>query len=234
MRGRILVLSAVLAAAILAAPASTANDTRFTASIAGKPGVSGVFLASLAGAKLTWRLTLRGLATPLTTQIRSGRAGSVVGTLCRACSQNARGTTAMTPAAVRALTGGTAFIDVHGSRSSKPRVLARIVLGVPTLRISSLKDGDTLTLPAQIDYTVTSFQVGPAPFGHLQAATPSGAGALAIPVSAQSGTAVIPDTKRWLLGTHDLTFSLVTSAGTRVPNPEASITIRNVTIVGRR
>ncbi len=209
--------------------------TRLTASIAARPNVSGVFVASLTGRTLTWRLFVHGLGNPLAAEVRATRTGNAVGTLCRSCSRNASGKTILTAATVAALKGGAAYLNVHPTASATPRILARVTLGAPTLEIMSPKDGDTITLPAEIAYKVSSFQVGPAPNGHLQVADAAGGSVLALPVPGQAGTATIPDSKRWLLGgPHDLTFSLVTSDGSRVPNPEASVTIRGIRIIGRR
>ena len=54
-------------------------------------------------------------------------------------------------------------------------------------------------------------------------------------LSEPSGTVTLPDVKdAYLVGHRDLTFRLLTAEGVPLPNPEATVVVRNLKIEGRR
>lgn len=105
---------------------------------------------------------------------------------------------------------------------------------VPTLRILYPRDGDSMALPAEIEYEVVGFDLA-ASGGHLHAYLEGIADEhiVEIPLQAQSGVAVFPDDKL-VTGRRSLTFELVRSDHTPLGNPEARVTVRDVVIIGRR
>ena len=113
-----------------------------------------------------------------------------------------------------------------------PRVAAQ---DVPTLIIRGLDDGSTITLPAEIQYEVTGFQVGEQTGGHMNiyVGDPEISDQIEIPLEGQSGIAILPDDKR-IPGVKDLTFHLADANNKLLPNPEAKVTFKNLIIQGRR
>ena len=105
----------------------------------------------------------------------------------------------------------------------------------PTLIILKPKDRETITLPAEIHYMVTGFQVGEQTGGHMNAfvGDPESSFQIEIPLETQSGIAILPDDKR-LPGKKDLTFQLAQADNQLLPNPEAKVTIKELAIEGRR
>ena len=202
--------------------------TKLSAALAARPRISGIFLATLTQRTLAWQLRVGGLKGPVGVRIRSSRNGPQLASLCTACKVSSRGKVVLPAAAAAVLRAGRTYLAVGSN------VTARVVPGVPTLRMTSPKDGDTITLPAPITYSVSAFAVGRAPLGHIEASA-SGGKPIEITVTAPSGTATLPDVKSaFLPGLRDLTFALTTADGVRLPNPQATTTLRGVTIVGRR
>lgn len=193
-------------------------------------GVSAVFVGSLSGSALSWQVAFRGSPTA-TLRIRLHESAF---TLCRACRSGRSGRIDLARSAIHAIAAGAASLELTPPQAARPPVTAPITRGLPTLEITSLHDDQTVTLPASVTYRISSFPVGPAPLGHLQLTAP-GIAPIEIPLTAPAGTFTIPDTKsQFLPGRRDLAFALVTAADVAPPNPEANVTIHDVTIIGRR
>jgi hypothetical protein len=228
---------AVACAVAVAAPAgngTSASATKLTATL-GSGSVGGVFLASLNERTLTWRFRVVGLRAPLSARLITAPTGAAAGTLCTSCRSAASGRTKVSARAATALLAGRASIEVRRTTGTKARVRARIVLGAPTLEITAPQDGDTITLPAQISYRISNFKIGDAPLGHIEVSAAGIPSSVEIDVSAQSGTATLPDVKSaFLPGRRDLTFVLATADRVPLPNAEARVTVHDVTIEGRR
>jgi hypothetical protein len=217
-----------------AAARDGAAATKLSATLAAAPGVSGIFLATLTQRTLVWQLRVSGLRGPVALRLRASRSGSPIASLCASCKAVSRGKDALSAAAVATLRAGHAYLEVRPAGSAVAKVRARVVLGVPTLRVTEPKDGDTITLPAQIAYSISAFAVGGAPLGHIEASA-SGGKPIEIAVSTRSGTATLPDVKSaFLPGLRDLTFVLATADGVPLPNPEAAVSVHGVAIAGRR
>jgi hypothetical protein len=108
---------------------------------------------------------------------------------------------------------------------------------VPILRIISPKDGETITLPAEIQYQIMGLEGGDVPPVHIHAfvGDPTSTYQIEIPIQTLAGVAILPDEKAaFLPGHRDLTFQLAYSDHTLMSNPEARVTIYNLTIEGRR
>jgi hypothetical protein len=203
------------------------TTTRLSAALAARTA-SGVFLATLTGTTLTWRLRVDGLRGPLTMKVRASRNGVQLASICPACRPASRGRVALSAAAASALRGGRTYLDLG------PKLGARLALGAPTLRITAPKPGDTITLPAQIAYSTSGFAVDGKPVGHIEVSIPGGK-PVAIAITARSGTAVLPDVKSaFLPGLRNLTFVLATDDGVPLPNVEARMSVEGVTIQGGR
>jgi hypothetical protein len=220
---------AVVVAGVLAADGPSATAAKFTATIAAKPGVSGIFLGTLEQRTLTWRVHVHGIAGRVALQVRSGARAAV---LCAKCAADARGSATVSSALVTALRGGAAYLDVRPAGSKTAAAKPRIAAGTPTLTITAPKDGDSITLPAEISYRVSSFQVGAPPLGHIEVTAP-GVPAIEIELRAASGTATLPAAK-FLSGRRDVTFALATADRVALPNAEARVTVRDLTMAGKR
>ena len=243
-RRALIPLAVAGAAAVMATGASTApstpSKTRLSAVVSASPRVSGLFLATLRGRTLSWRLTLRGSTGRATVRVHRGltgvgaRVGIVLATLCVSCGPKARGSLRVSERAARALAAGDADLSLQSSAEPQGRTATSIVLGVPTLEILSPRDGEQITLPAEVHYRVSHYRLGAAQLGHIEAfAAPAG---MRVPLeSTGSGTATLPDVKpAFLAGVRDLTFALAGPDRVLLPNPEARPTVRDLRIVGRR
>jgi hypothetical protein len=106
---------------------------------------------------------------------------------------------------------------------------------VPTLQILSPKDDDTITLPNAVRFAVRGFTVANGEGGQIMAfvqGTADGS-VVALEFSDEVGLAYLPSNK-FLTGKRDLTFALAKADGTLLSNPEARVTVRRLTIQGRR
>lgn len=131
------------------------------------------------------------------------------------------------PAATDALaapskTQGPTQIQDHAGEGSRP-----------TLRILSPKDGEEAGVPFPVRYDVTGFKVGEAK-GHIHAFMEGidDPHLIEIPLEEPSGVVFVGD--KLLTGRRDLTFVLAQADHSPLENPEAKVTIRNLTIFGGR
>jgi CHRD domain-containing protein len=205
---------------------------------AGSAGrATGVFVASLTGRTLAWRLTFHGLTGPATSVHlhagRPGKVGPVLLKLC-ACPAGGSGRASVSATAATALRRRGAYLDVHTAANLRGEIRGQVALGtVPTLQILELQDGGRLTLPAAIRFAVTGFRVGPGS-GRIVAITgDSSQPIIELALTESPGVAYLPDNKM-LTGKRDLTFALAQPDGTLVANREARVTVFDVTLAGRR
>jgi hypothetical protein len=105
---------------------------------------------------------------------------------------------------------------------------------MPTLEIVSPKAGAMVELPAQITYQVSGLNVD-AQRPHLKVSA-AGTDARAVDLALDTdGTVTLPDVKdAALVGQRDLVFQLATADGVPLPNTEAKVVVRRLTIHGRR
>jgi hypothetical protein len=97
------------------------------------------------------------------------------------------------------------------------------------LEVLSPRPGQTITLPAQIQYRATGVAV---PSGAVLRLTVRDLQPIDLPVTASTGTVTLPDDKSsFLPGNRDLTFQLITRGGTPLT---LAVTVHNVIIEGRR
>ena len=198
---------------------------------------SGVFVAKLQARRLSWSLAHRGVGTTVVARLRigTGSATRIAATLCAPCRRASYGQRVLSVATAKALATGRAYVDVQ-ARGSTREIHGRVLAAsVPTINILSPEAGSTIDLPAEISYRVEGVSIeGPAL--HLEVYI-AGADARAVDLvlGAQSGSVQLPDTKdAFLVGHHDVTFQLATAQLVPLPNPEAKVTVRSLTIHGRR
>lgn len=198
---------------------------------------SGVFIAKLRARTLTWSLAHRRVGTSVVAKLRVGTGGAArsVATLCTPCQSTSHGQRVLSAATARALATGPAYVDVQ-ARGSTRAIHGRVVAeSVPTIHILSPEAGATIQLPSRISYTMEGLAVESAPL-HLEVYIAGADGhALDLPLEAQAGSVPFPDAKdAFLVGHHDVTFQLATAQLVPLPNPEAKVTVRDLTIQGRR
>lgn len=169
-------------------------------------------------------------------------AGLVLGSLLSGCNSNSDQSLRPSGQNATAVTG-TPLVTSNSTHVVTPTLTVEVNEtstadhAVPTLRILSPKDGQTITLPAEIHYQITGFAGEDTPSVHIHAfvGDPSRSYQIEIPIENLSGIAILPDEKAaFLPGRRDLTFQLAYPDHTLVPNPEARVTIYNLTIEGRR
>jgi hypothetical protein len=205
----------------------------------GNPG-RGIFVATLRGRSLRWSLTYkRSNGRVLVARLRLVRANGAApsaASLCSPCAAIARGRMLVSRPVAQGLTRRRVLVELQVRGSSSVTLRGRIAVSeVPVLKIDSPRPGETITLPAQISYRVSGFPVGSEGV-HLEVYVADRDGRhveLALPEP--SGRVTLPDVKdAYLVGKHDLTFRLVTAKGIPLPNPEATVLVRDLTIFGRR
>jgi hypothetical protein len=99
----------------------------------------------------------------------------------------------------------------------------------PILEILDPQSGETITLPAEIRYQVAGVDL---PDGARVRVIVENLPTFDIPITAQTGTFVLPDDKAvFLPGFRDVTFELITADGKRLAPP---VTVDDLTIEGRR
>lgn len=202
------------------------SAVRATLSIGSQPRALAVFVGSLSGGRLNWRLTYHGLGPALPSA--SLRAGGKVVRLCGPCATGASGRTALGTRLLAAVKARAATIALTSSTAT---IAGKLQLGtVPTLQLAGLADGASLHLPAVVHYTVTGFKVGP---GAGMIAAYDGTTEIALQPGPDAGSVTLPDDKR-LTGRRDLTFVLEDATGTRLANREAVVRVYNVVLAGRR
>ncbi|MFN0155380.1 MAG: CHRD domain-containing protein, partial [Gaiella sp.] len=103
----------------------------------GAARATGIFSGSLratgAKATLTWRLSFSNLTGPAVAAHlhvgKRGKAGAVVAALCRPCKNGARGSVALTEAAVAAIESGRAYVNVHTAKNQAGEVRGQLAGG---------------------------------------------------------------------------------------------------------
>ena len=195
----------------------------------------GVFVARLRDRTLSWSLAYRRSGSrPATAHLHLSRAGGpIAATLCAPCKTTTRGRVVLGTAAAKAVRAGRAYVDVHvrPGASIRGRVVSE---SMPTLEIVSPKAGAMVELPAQITYQVSGLNVD-AQRPHLKVSA-AGTDARAVDLALDTdGTVTLPDVKdAALVGQRDLVFQLATADGVPLPNTEAKVVVRRLTIHGRR
>jgi hypothetical protein len=99
----------------------------------------------------------------------------------------------------------------------------------PILEILDPQAGETIKLPAEIRYQVAGIDL---PDGARVRIIVENLPTFDVPITAASGTFVLPDDKAaFLPGFRDITFELISAEGTRLAPP---VTVDDLTIEGRR
>jgi hypothetical protein len=102
-----------------------------------KPGASGVFSAGLttkgSAGTLAWRLTFHGLTgSAIAAHVhmgKPGKAGPIAVALCGPCHSGQRGSAKVDARTVKALRGGTAYVNVHTTRNPGGEIRGQVVKG---------------------------------------------------------------------------------------------------------
>lgn len=102
-----------------------------------RANAGGTFSAGLTrrsgGGRLAWKLTFRGLTGPAVAAHvhlgKPGKAGPVAAALCGPCRSGARGTANVNARTVRALLGGTAYVNVHTARNAAGEIRGQVRKG---------------------------------------------------------------------------------------------------------
>jgi hypothetical protein len=193
---------------------------------------SGLFIATVSGKTLRWRLSFHGLTGPVSAA--SIHFGAVSVRLCSRCASGARGTTNLSASEASALTGRRAWVDLRTARNPRGELRGQVALGVvPTLEIQTPRDSAAMSLPAPIRYIVTGFTVGPGAGGIAAFVAGADDTVVELQPSDQPGLAYLPDNKL-IAGRHDFTFVLTGPDGAPLRNPEARVTVVGMTLTGRR
>jgi hypothetical protein len=133
----------VVAALILSAGASGgthATKMNFTAVLnAGQEvphpagamsGASGKFTASVAGTKITWKLTfahLTGAASAAHIHAgKKGVPGAVLVPLCGPCKTGASGTATLTSAEIKSMKAGATYVNVHTAKNPNGEIRGQV------------------------------------------------------------------------------------------------------------
>lgn len=97
------------------------------------------------------------------------------------------------------------------------------------LEILDPQAGETIKLPAEIRYQVAGIDL---PDGARVRIIVENLPTFDLPITAESGTFLLPDDKAaFLPGFRDITFELISAEGTRLAPP---VTVEDLTIEGRR
>jgi hypothetical protein len=91
-------------------------------------------------------------------------------------------------------------------------------------------------LPAEVSYSTGSIEVRQESGMQLEVYIADRDGThVRIPLSESSGTVTLRDVKSaYLVGHRDLTFRLLDADGVPLPNPEATVVVRDLTIQGTK
>jgi hypothetical protein len=196
----------------------------------------GMFVATLRGTSLRWSLAYKGASTAkLNARIRAKSARPAK--LCSSCGSLVRGRLHLSRILARALTHRKARVEMRLPGASAPSLLGPItVQQVPVLTITSPKEGQTVHLPSQVSYSIGSIDINQDSVMQLEIYVANRDGAhVRLPLSESSGTVTLPDVKNaYLVGHRDLTFRLLNADGLPLPNPEATVVVRNLTIEGSK
>jgi hypothetical protein len=201
-----------------------------------KGTASGMFVATLRGQSLRWSLAYKKPgAARLSALIRAknGRAAK----LCSSCGRLVRGSLRLSPAVARAATRGKARVELRVRAAAAPSLLGPITVEqVPVLTITSPKAGQTVHLPTQVSYSTGSIEVRQDSGMQLEVYVANQDGThVRIPLAESSGTVTLPDVKSaYLVGHRNLTFRLLDAEGVPLPNPEAAVVVRDLTIEGTK
>ncbi|HSC50097.1 MAG TPA: hypothetical protein VLD16_07525 [Gaiellaceae bacterium] len=203
----------------------------------GQQAAGGHFVATLRGTSLRWSLSYKaGGSAKLGARISSRRARP--SRLCLRCAALVRGRLQVSRALAWALTHHQARVGLSppGATSSPALAGPVTVQDVPTLVITSPKPGTTIRLPTEVSYSTGSIEVKQASGMRLEVYVAGLDGAhVRIPLSESSGTVTLPDIKSaFLVGHRDLTFRLLDGEGVPLPNPSATVVVRDLTIEGTR
>jgi hypothetical protein len=91
---------------------------------------AGLFTATLSNRTLRWRLVFSGLTgKAVAAHVHLGRrgvAGPVAVPLCGPCRSGAQGTVIVTPKVRSALTGGTAYVNVHTAKNPAGEIRGQV------------------------------------------------------------------------------------------------------------
>lgn len=128
------------------------------------------------------------------------------------------------------------LVSCAGSLSvgSEPAPSSAASVGVeeparPIVEILDPQPGETIKLPAEIRYQVSGIDL---PDGARVRIIVENLPTFDLPISAESGTFLLPDDKAaFLPGFRDVTFELISAEGTRLAPP---VTVDDLTIEGRR
>jgi hypothetical protein len=104
--------------------------------------------------------------------------------------------------------------------------------GPPKLTILEPVPGQTVRAPAQVQFRVDCFRLGPSPAGHIHAwaGPPGSSQRFELRPSQRAGVVEISDPL--LSGERTLTFQLANADHTPVPNPEARVVVPDVVFEG--
>jgi hypothetical protein len=105
---------------------------------------------------------------------------------------------------------------------------AQQTVGVPTLEITSPKDGDTITNPMKVTYQVTGFEVGAAPKGHFHAIWGTGPNDYAAFANATANSGTVTSDKNVPTDVTEVTFQLSNANHSLLTNPEAKVVVKNL------
>lgn len=233
----VLLVAVGLTAGFARGGGSTGAAVGLRAELAGRAQpAGGIFVATLRGRSLRWSLAYKGLNRPLSARLRPRSAARPV-KLCGSCAKLARGKLRVSRALARALTHRKAYVELRSSGAGSPALAGTItVQQVPVLVITSPKPGQKVRLPAEIGYTISSVDVRQEGGPQLEVYVADRDGKhVKLALAESSGTVTLPDVKdAYLVGKHDLTFRLLDADGVPLPNPEATVVVRDLTIEGKR
>jgi hypothetical protein len=200
--------------------------------------VRGIFVATLLGRTLHWSLAYGGLSPnpPPSAWLRA-RNSARQARLCGSCATLVRGRVRVSPTLAFALTHRRALVELGAAGGSTPALAGTITIQrVPVLAITSPKPGQTITLPAEISYSIHAVVVRQESGPQLEIFVAGGGGRhVNLALSQTRGTVTLRDVKEaFLVGHHNLAFRLLSVGGVPFPNPEATAVVRDLTIQGRR
>jgi len=203
------------------------------------PRARGLFTASLTVRTLSWQLTYHGLSSPaLRADLHlgaKGHPGPLALRLCAPCQSGAHGTATLAVAAAKAVTNQAAYVDIHTRKNPRGEIRGQMTTAiVPTLQVLVPKDGETVTPPTAVRYTVAGYTLGEGG-GHIVAFVGNLRDRISVDLQAayEPGLAYLPADKS-LSGRRDLTFALAKADGSLLANPEAHVTVYGLTIQGGR
>jgi hypothetical protein len=199
----------------------------------------GLFLATLRGKRLRWRLTFHGLTSAATAAYlrvgRPGVRGPIVKKLCAPCRFGSSGRATLTLAVARKVLMRLVFVEIQTPQNPRGEIRGQLAVGlVPTLEILEPRDGEEIVLPARVRYAVTGFSIGPG-VGTIVAWVQGTQDPTRVELELNEveGLADLPNNPV-LAGQRDLTFALVQGDGTVLRSRAASVTLYDLTIIGRR